>query len=194
MNAAHPPSLRGAATAGKRARMSLDRVNVLEGALDAAGLRVGLVVGRFNSFVTEKMLVAAVDALCRHGADPADITVVRVPGSFEVPVAAAALAQRSDIDAVITIGCLIRGDTIHFDLIAAECTRGLAQLALKAGKPVTLGVITTETLEQAIDRAGGKAGNKGAEAALAAIEQAGILKSLARKKLSAGPRGGKRRR
>jgi 6,7-dimethyl-8-ribityllumazine synthase len=160
--------------------MSLEQVNVIEGSKDASGLRFAVVVARFNAFVTEKMAEGAVDALRRQGASPGDITLVRVAGAFEIPAAAAAMVARADIDAVVTIGCLIRGDTIHFDLIATECTRGLGELTRTTLKPVTLGVITTENLEQAHDRAGGKAGNKGAEAALAALEQIGVLNAARR--------------
>jgi 6,7-dimethyl-8-ribityllumazine synthase len=151
---------------------------VVDGGLDAGGARFGIVVSRFNAFITERMLDAALDALTGHGAAATDITVVHVPGAWEIPQAAAKLVARADIDAVITLGCLMRGDTLHFELIAGECTRGLGELA-RGEKPVAFGVLTTDTLEQAIHRAGGKHGNKGAEAALAAVEQLGAMRTLA---------------
>jgi len=150
----------------------------VDGGLDAGGLRFGIVVSRFNAFITERLLDAAVDALVGHGAAPADITVAHVPGAWEIPQAAAKLVARDDIDAVITLGCLMRGDTLHFELIAGECARGLGELS-RGDKPVVFGVLTTDTLEQAIHRAGGKHGNKGAEAALAAIEQTRVVRALA---------------
>ncbi len=155
-------------------------VRTVEGTLRADGLRVALIVARFNGVVTERLLAGAIDALVRHGAAHADLLVVRVPGAFELPAAAAAAAARADVDAVVALGCLVRGDTIHFDLIAAEATRGLAELARTCGKPVTFGVLTADTMEQAVDRAGGKAGNKGAEAAMGAVEMAAVLRALAR--------------
>ena len=152
-------------------------VRVVEGELDARGLRVGIVVSRFNAFITERLLEAAVDTLVRHGAAPGDITVARVPGAWEIPQAAACLVERDDIDAVIALGCLMRGDTIHFDLIAGEVSKGLGALA-RGNTPVAFGVLTTDTLDQSIHRAGAKHGNKGAEAALAAIEQARLMRAL----------------
>lgn len=150
----------------------------MDGGLDAGGARFGIVVSRFNAFITERLRDAAIDALTGHGAAAADITVVHVPGAWEIPQAAAKLVARADIDAVITLGCLMRGDTLHFELIANECARGLGELA-RGDKPVAFGVLTTDTLEQAIHRAGGKHGNKGAEAALAAIEQLGAMRAIA---------------
>ena len=154
-------------------------IRTVEGALKADGLRVALVVARFNSVVTERLLSGAIDALVRHGAAPSDLLVVRVPGAFELPAAAAAAAARPDVDVVVALGCLVRGDTIHFDLIAAEATRGLAELSRTCGKPVSFGVLTADTMEQAVDRAGGKAGNKGGEAAMGAVEMAAVLRQLA---------------
>ncbi len=151
---------------------------VIAARLDAAPYRFGLVVSRFNEFVTGRLLDGALDALVRHGADPQRITQVWVPGSFELPLAALKLAQSGRCDAVIALGCLIRGQTLHFELIAAEACKGLARVALDTGVAVTFGVVTADTLEQAIERAGGKSGNKGAEAALAAIEMAGLTKQL----------------
>ena len=147
-------------------------VRVIEGDRDARGLRFCIVVARFNAFITEQMLGGAIDTLVRSGANPADIEVIRTPGSFEIPMVVQEVLERGGCDAVIALGCLIKGDTIHFDLIAAEATKGLASASMAHRIPVAFGVITTNTLEQAIDRAGAKMGNKGAEAADAAIEQA----------------------
>ncbi len=148
-----------------------------KGELAAKGLRLAIVVSRFNSFITERLLTGALDTLSRAGADDRRIEVVRVPGSFEIPVTAKALAQSGRFDAVITLGCIIRGETQHFDYISAEVTRGIQLAALETGVPMAFGVLTTDTLEQAVDRAGAKSGNKGAEVALAAIEMANLLKS-----------------
>lgn len=155
-----------------------NHVNVIEGRLDGRGLRVGVVVARWNAFVTERLVEGAVDTLLRAGVAPADVTVVRVAGSWELVGAAAELVDRGDVDAIVPIGCLIKGDTIHFDLIASEVAKGLGALAREASVAVSFGVITTDTLEQAIDRAGGKHGNKGAEAAAAALEQVSVLRAI----------------
>ena len=165
-----------------------DGVRVIEGGLDASGLAFGIVVSRFNAFITERLLEGALDALVRHGAAPSDQTVVWVPGSFELPQVAAALAARGDLHGVIGLGCLMRGDTIHFDLIAGEVTKGLASVAMSSSVPVSFGVLTTDGLEQAVHRAGAKHGNKGAEAAMAAIEQVRVLQAL---KAGAKPRASK---
>lgn len=157
----------------------LAKVQTIEGSLDAAGLRLAIVVSRFNSFITERLLEGAVDALVRSGARAEDITVVRCPGAFEIPMVVGQVLSAKSYDAVITLGCLIRGDTVHFDLIAAECSRGVSQMALAFEVPVTFGVLTTDTLEQAINRAGAKAGNKGAEAAMAAVEQVRLYREIA---------------
>ncbi len=149
-----------------------------EGRLLAEGLRFGLIVSRWNSFITERMLSGGLDALSRHGARDEDIDIVRVPGTWEIPVIAQKLARSNRYDAVVCIGCLIRGATPHFEYLAAEVTKGLAQVSLDSGLPVTYGIITVENLEQAIERAGSKAGNKGAEAATAAIEMASLLRQL----------------
>jgi 6,7-dimethyl-8-ribityllumazine synthase len=153
-----------------------------KGNLAAKGLRLAIVVSRFNSFITERLLSGALDALGRAGADEKKVEVVRVPGSFEIPVAAKTLAQSGRYDAVITLGCIIRGETQHFDFISAEVTRGIQLAALETGLPISFGVLTTDTLEQAVDRAGAKSGNKGAEVALAAVEMANLLKSTRGKK------------
>ena len=149
-----------------------------EGHLVASDLRFGLVVSRWNAFITEKMLEGARDALTRHGAKPGLVTTARVPGTWEIPVVAQAMARSGNYDAIVAIGCLIRGATPHFDYLAGEVTKGLGKIALDNGLPVTYGVITVENLEQAIERAGTKAGNKGAEAAVAAIEMANLMKSI----------------
>ena len=153
-----------------------------KGGLSAKGLRLGIVVSRFNSFITERLLSGALDALARAGADEKKIEVVRVPGSFEIPVTAKRLAESGRYDALITLGCLIRGDTQHFDYISAEVTRGIQLAAVETGVPIAFGVLTTDTLEQAIDRAGAKSGNKGAEVALTAVEMATLFKQTSSKR------------
>lgn len=156
-----------------------DSVRVVEGSLDAKGLRFAVLVARFNTIVTEPLLDGAVDCLLRSGAAGEDVSVFRTPGSYELPMLAERVLETGGFDAVVALGCLIRGDTIHFDLIASECAKGLAQVSMQTGKPVTFGVLTTDTLEQAVHRAGAKAGNKGAEAAMAAIEQARLYRAIA---------------
>lgn len=151
---------------------------VFEGQLDARGLKFALIVSRFNSFVTERLLAGALDALQRTGAAESDVEIVRVPGSWEMPAAAAVLARQKRFDAIVCLGAVIRGETPHFDYIAAEAAKGLAQVSLETGVPVAFGVLTTNTLEQAIDRAGAKSGNKGYEAAMTAIEMANLLRTL----------------
>src|SRR5581483_7322361 len=150
----------------------------LAGHLTAQGLSFGIVVSRFNEFITKALLEGALDALRRHGADEGHITVAWVPGSFEIPVAAKALAQSGRFDGIIALGCVIRGATTHYDHIASAVTSGLSSLALESGLPVAFGVLTVESIEQGIERAGSKAGNKGAEAALVAVEMANLLKQL----------------
>jgi 6,7-dimethyl-8-ribityllumazine synthase len=156
----------------------------LEGKLDAKSKRFGVVVSRFNSFITERLLESALDALERLGATREDIQVVRVPGAFEIPLAARTLAETKKYDAVICIGCLLRGDTAHYDVIVNEVTRGIGQSAQETGVPHAFGVLTCDTLEQAIDRAGLKMGNKGFEAALAAVEMANLRTALGKAALS----------
>jgi 6,7-dimethyl-8-ribityllumazine synthase len=146
---------------------------------EAAGKRFALVISRYNDFITGRLLSGAVDTLERHGCDTKTITEVWVPGSFEVPLAARQLAASGGFDAVIALGCVIRGHTPHFEFVASEVARGLARAALETGVPVTFGVVTADTLEQAIERAGTKSGNKGAEAAMAAMEMAGVMSQLA---------------
>ncbi|MDQ7794885.1 MAG: 6,7-dimethyl-8-ribityllumazine synthase [bacterium] len=150
----------------------------LEGKLTGEGLRVSLVVSRFNQFFTRKLLEGAQDALVRHGVADEDITVVLVPGSFEIPWAARRMAVTGRYDAVVCLGVLVRGDTPHFDYVAAEVTKGIAAVSLETGVPVIFGVITADSLEQAIERSGSKGGNKGFQAAEAAIEMANLNRVL----------------
>ncbi|RMF90972.1 MAG: 6,7-dimethyl-8-ribityllumazine synthase [Nitrospinota bacterium] len=151
---------------------------VLEGKLWGEGYRFGLVVSRFNNFITERLLEGALDALRRHGTREEDIEIVRVPGSFEIPYAANRMAQQRRYHAVICLGALIRGATPHFDYIAAEVTKGIANISLQTGVPVLFGVLTTDNIEQAIERAGSKLGNKGWEAAMAALEMVNLFAKL----------------
>ena len=162
------------------------RVKTLEGKLSATGKRFGIVVSRFNAFITERLLQSALDGLVRSGANPKSIEVVRVPGSFEIPSAARTLAETGKYDAIICLGCLLRGDTAHYDVIVNEVTRGIGQSAQETGVPHAFGVLTCETLEQAIDRAGLKMGNKGFEAALAAVEMANLKALVGRQSSVAG--------
>ncbi len=152
-------------------------VKTIEGNLQGSGLKVTIVVARFNAFITDRLLEGALDALRRHGVDDKDVTVVKVPGSFELPLGARR-AAKGKVDAVVALGALIRGGTPHFDYLSAEVTKGLAQVTLDAGVPVSFGVLTTDTVEQAIERAGTKSGNKGFEAAQTAIEMANLLRQL----------------
>jgi 6,7-dimethyl-8-ribityllumazine synthase len=152
-------------------------VRVIEGDLQGQGVKVTIVVSRFNSFITDRLLEGALDALRRHGVEEKGITVVRVPGSFEIPLGVRRAAGQK-IDAVIALGALIRGGTPHFDYLSAEVTKGVAQVMLETGIPVSFGVLTTDTVEQAIERAGTKAGNKGAEAAQSALEMVSLLRRM----------------
>lgn len=151
---------------------------VIEGKLSAADARFGIVVSRFNSFITSQLLDGAVSTLVRHGALDQNITVVHVPGAYEIPLAAQELARAGNVDAVIAIGAVIRGATSHYDLVAGECAKGVSRVSLEESIPVIFGVITTENIEQAIERAGTKAGNKGADAAIAAIEMIGVVREI----------------
>jgi 6,7-dimethyl-8-ribityllumazine synthase len=151
---------------------------VFEGHLNAEQLKFGIVVGRFNDFITGRLLEGAMDALLRHGADEQQITIVKVPGSFEIPLASRKLAQSGAYDAVICLGAVIRGSTPHFDYVASEVAKGVAVIGLETGVPVIFGVLTTDTIEQAVERAGTKAGNKGWSAAVSAIEMANLLKQI----------------
>ena len=150
----------------------------IEGNLIGQGLKFGIVVSRFNDFITERLLDGAFDALLRSGVSDNDITVMRVPGSFEIPFGAKKMASKKGYDAVICLGAVIQGDTPHFEYISAEVTKGVAAVSLESGVPVILGVLTTDTIEQAIERAGTKAGNKGWQAAQSAIEMANLCKNI----------------
>lgn len=154
---------------------------VFEGNLDGKGLKFALIVSRFNSFITERLLNGALDALSRAGVAQGDIEIAKVPGSWEMPVVAAQIARQKRHDGVICLGAVIRGETPHFDYVAGEAAKGLAHVSLETGIPIAFGVLTTNTLEQAIDRAGAKGGNKGFESAMTAIEMANLLKSLSPK-------------
>lgn len=154
------------------------RRKAVSGKLDASGLRFAIVGSRFNEFITDRLLRSAYDGLIRSGARERDIAIVRVPGAFEIPSAARTLAQSSQYDAIICLGCLLRGDTAHYDVIVNEVTRGIGQSAQETGVPHAFGVLTCDTLEQAIDRAGLKMGNKGFEAALAGIEMANLKNTI----------------
>jgi 6,7-dimethyl-8-ribityllumazine synthase len=153
-------------------------ISVLEGELLVQQARFALVVSRFNAFITESLLAGALDTLQRHGAGPEDLKVVRTPGAIELPLVVQRLARSKGYDAIIALGAVIRGGTPHFDYVAAECAKGLAQVSMETGVPVAFGVLTTDTIEQAIERAGTKAGNKGADAALSAIEMVNLLRKL----------------
>ena len=153
-------------------------VSTIEGQLDAKGLKFALVAGRFNDFITERLVGGAVDYLVRHGGDRADLTIVRVPGAFEIPLAAQKLAASGKYDGIICLGAVIRGATPHFDYVANECVKGLAHVMLEANVPVGFGVLTVDNLEQAIERAGSKAGNKGVEAASAVLEMVRVLEQI----------------
>lgn len=155
---------------------------VIEGKLSAKDYRFALVVSRFNDFISQKLLEGALDCLKRHHAEDDNIDIVRVPGSFEIPLAASRLADSKNYDAIICLGAVIRGATPHFDYVASEVTKGIAQTSLKSGIPVTFGVLTTDTIEQAIERAGTKSGNKGWDAAITAIEMADLLNNLGAEK------------
>jgi 6,7-dimethyl-8-ribityllumazine synthase len=150
----------------------------IEGKQDADGLRIAIVVSRFNNFITEKLLDGALDGFSSHGGVESNLTVVRVPGAFEIPIAVDRLAASGKFDALVCLGAVIRGDTPHFDYVAAEVSRGLAQVAIDAGIPVGFGVLTTNTVEQAVDRAGLKGGNKGFDVAMTAIEMANLMRRL----------------
>jgi 6,7-dimethyl-8-ribityllumazine synthase len=155
---------------------------IVEGKIRAEGLRFGIVVSRFNSFITERLLEGTLDALRRNGAKEEAIEIYRTPGSFEIPAVVKRLAERNSYDAIICLGAVIRGATPHFTYISAEVTKGIAQLALESAIPIAYGIITADTIEQAIERAGTKAGNKGWDAALSAIEMANLYRELGGKK------------
>ena len=150
-------------------------MKTIEGKLDAKGLKFGIVTARFNEFISSKLLAGCLDGLTRHGADNQDIEMVWSPGSFEIPLLAKKMAQSGNYNAVICLGAVIRGATPHFDFVAAEVSKGVASVSLEAGVPVIYGILTTDSIEQAIERAGTKNGNKGFDAALAAIEMANVI-------------------
>jgi len=151
---------------------------IIEGKIDARGLKFGIVVSRFNDFITSKLLDGARDALLRHGAKEDDIVVVRVPGSFEIPLVAKKMALKGIYDAIICLGSIIRGATPHFEYVAAEVSKGIASASLETGVPIAFGIITSDTIEQAIERAGTKSGNKGWDASITAIEMVQLVKKL----------------
>ncbi len=153
-------------------------MNILEGKLLAEGQRIGIVAGRFNEFITSKLLGGAVDAFVRHGGDQASIDVAWVPGAFEIPLVAKKMVESKRYDAVVCLGAVIRGATPHFDMVANETTKGVANVGLQTGQPVVFGILTTDTIEQAVERAGTKAGNKGFEAMVTAIEMVNLLKQI----------------
>ena len=153
-------------------------MNILEGGLVAEGLKIGIVVGRFNEFIGSKLLSGCVDGLVRHGVNDSDIDVAWVPGAFEIPVIAKKMAQSGKYNAIICLGAVIKGATSHYDYVCAEVSKGIAQVSLESGLPVMFGVVTTDTIQQAIERAGTKAGNKGYDCAVSAIEMANLMKKL----------------
>ncbi len=157
-------------------------VNTIEGGFSARGLKFAIVVARFNEFIGERLLGGALDTLKKCGAEEKDVDVVRVPGSFEIPLVVKALAGKKRYDAILCVGAIIRGDTPHFDYVAAEAAKGIARASFEEGLPVAFGIITADTLEQAIERAGTKSGNKGRDAALTAIEMANLVKKLTKKR------------
>ena len=154
-------------------------LRTIEGKLSAEGLRFAIIVGRFNNLITEKLLEGAIDCIIRHGGLEDNITIIRVPGSFEIPLAAKKAAKSGNFDAVICLGAVIRGATPHFEYVAAEVTKGIAQVSLETEVPIAYGILTTDTIEQAIERAGTKMGNKGFDAALTAIEMANLIDEIA---------------
>lgn len=153
-------------------------MNIIEGNLTAQGLKVGLVVGRFNSFIVDSLVKGAIDTIVRHGGSEENIEQVMVPGAFEIPIVAQKMAASGKYDVIVALGAVIRGGTPHFDYVAGECVKGIGQVALNSGIPVSFGVLTVDTIDQAIERAGTKAGNKGEECTLAAIETANVLKQI----------------
>jgi 6,7-dimethyl-8-ribityllumazine synthase len=153
----------------------MSKLQTIEGNLTVRGVRFGLLASRFNGFIVDSLVEGAIDTLKRHGAEDADLTLVKVPGAFEMPLAASRMAASKKYDAIIALGAVIRGGTPHFDYVAGECTKGLAQVSLQHDVPIAFGVLTVDSIEQAIERAGTKAGNKGGEAAMSAIEMINLL-------------------
>ncbi len=156
----------------------MSNIKSIEGELTVNDARFGILVSRFNSFIVERLVEGALDTLRRHGAEDAAIEIVRIPGAFEMPIAAQRMAATKKYDAIIALGAVIRGGTPHFDYVAGECTKGLSMVSIQHDIPVTFGVLTVDTIEQAIERAGTKAGNKGSEAAITAIEMVNVLRKL----------------
>jgi len=156
----------------------MSQITTIEGNLLAGGSKYGIAISRFNSFITDSLLSGCIDTLKRHGANESEITVVRVPGAFELPFVVQRMAQSKKYDGIIVLGAVIRGGTPHFDYVAGECTKGIGQISLQQDMPISFGVLTVDTIEQAIERAGTKAGNKGAEAAITAIEMVNVIKNL----------------
>jgi len=156
----------------------MNNIKIYEGDLQVKGAQFCLIVSRFNSFVVESLLSGAVDTLKRHGADENNLQIVRVPGAFEMPLAARRIAEKKQFDAIVALGAVIRGGTPHFEYVAGECTKGLSQVSAQYNIPVAFGVLTVDTIEQAIERSGTKAGNKGVEAAMSAIEMVNLLHAL----------------
>ena len=154
------------------------RITNIDGVQNAAGLWVAIVASRFNAFIVDRLVDGAIDALVRHGADPKNVTVVRVPGAWETPLVVSRLAKSKKVDAIVAPGAVIRGSTPHFDYVASEVSKGVAQVSMSTGVPVTFGVLTTDTIEQSVERAGTKAGNKGWDAAVSAIEMVSLGKAL----------------
>ncbi|WP_127470962.1 6,7-dimethyl-8-ribityllumazine synthase [Thiomicrorhabdus aquaedulcis] len=153
-------------------------MNTIQGNLTAKDMKIGLVVGRFNSFIVDHLVSGALDTIVRHGGDSANVVQVMVPGAFEIPLAVQKMAQSGKYDAIIALGAVIRGGTPHFDYVAGECVKGIGQVQLNTGVPVSFGVLTVDSIEQAIERAGTKAGNKGVECTLAAIEMVNVMKQI----------------
>ncbi len=153
-------------------------MKIYEGELQAKGLKIAIIVSRFNDFITSKLHSGAIDGLVRHGASEKDIEVIKVPGAFELPLAAKIVAEKKKHDAIICLGTVIRGATSHYDFVAGEAAKGIAMASMETGMPIAFGVLTTDTIEQAIERAGSKSGNKGWDAAMVAIEMAQLIKKL----------------
>jgi 6,7-dimethyl-8-ribityllumazine synthase len=156
----------------------MSKIKTIEGELTIRGIRFGIAVARFNSFVVESLLDGATDALLRHGATDTDLEIIRVPGAYELPLVVQKMASSKKYDAIIALGAVIRGGTPHFEYVAGECTKGLSQVMMQSGLPVSFGVLTVDSIEQAIERAGTKAGNKGAEAAMSAVEMVNVLRKI----------------
>ncbi len=156
----------------------MSSIKTIEADMIVRGARFGLLVARWNSFVVESLLEGAIDALVRHGAAQSDLQIVRVPGAFEMPIAAQKMAASGNYDAIVALGAVIRGGTPHFEYVAGEATKGMAQVSLQSGVPLTFGLLTVDSIDQAIERSGTKAGNKGAEAAMSAIEMVNLLKQF----------------